>query len=402
MKILFITDNFPPEHNAIANRVWEMARYWVAWGHEVTVITCAPNFPRGELFPGYRNRWWQWEERDGIRVLRVKTYMAPNRGVVRRTLDFLSFGFMATLAGWCVKRPDVVTATSPQFFSAVAGWLVSVGKWRPFVFELGDLWPASVRAVGAVRQGMVIRLVEKLELFLYRRSARVLALTEYFKQDLVERGIAEDKVAVVYNGLEPSRFELAGQPPEVFSHRPRIVVGYIGTHGMAHRLDNLLDAAERLDPDAVGILMLGDGAERPRLLERAERMNLRNLRMEGPVPAREVARWWAAVDVALVHLRDDPVMKTVAPTKLLEAIVLGKPVVLVAPEGEASGLLAEVNCGVHVPPEDPDALAAVLERISRDPEQLARWAENARAAAPRFYMERCAERVLEVYEGVRS
>ena len=149
--ILFLTDNFPPERNAPASRVYEHACYWVRWGHRVTVLTCAPNFPEGKVYAGYRNRWYQVEEVDGIRVVRVKTFIAKNEGVLRRILDYLSFMVTGFVAGLLQTRPDVVVATSPQFFTVVAGWAVAALRRLPFVFELRDLWPASIHAVGALQ-----------------------------------------------------------------------------------------------------------------------------------------------------------------------------------------------------------------------------------------------------------
>jgi hypothetical protein len=151
MHVLFLTENFPPETNAAATRVYERACYWIEAGHQVTVMTCAPNFPHGRLMDGYRNRWRQVEEMSGIRVVRVKSYIAANEGIVRRTLDFLSFMATAFFFGLFEKKPDVVVATSPQFFAAVGGWLLATCRRRPFVFELGDLWPASIIAVGAMK-----------------------------------------------------------------------------------------------------------------------------------------------------------------------------------------------------------------------------------------------------------
>src|SRR3972149_1950692 len=197
MNILFLTENFPPERNASATRVYERACYWVRWGHEVTVITCAPNFPEGKVFPGYRNRWRHVEEVDGIRVVRVKTFITANEGVILRSLDFLSFMCNAMIAGIFQREPDVVIATSPQFFAAVGGWGLAGLRGKPFIFELGDLWPASIAAVGAMDQNIFLRWMERLELFLYRRSAAVVALTPAFKKDLVRRGIPPEKIAVV-------------------------------------------------------------------------------------------------------------------------------------------------------------------------------------------------------------
>src|SRR2546426_180895 len=147
MRILFLSDNFPPEGNAPATRLYEHAIRWVRGGTEVTVVTCAPNFPEGKLFPGYRNAWRQVETVDGIRVVRVKTYISANEGFLRRTLDYLSFMVAGFVAGLFESRPHVVVATSPQFFSAVAGWALSAVRRLPFIFELRDLWPATIVAV---------------------------------------------------------------------------------------------------------------------------------------------------------------------------------------------------------------------------------------------------------------
>ena len=206
MHILFLSDNFPPERNAPASRVYEHACYWVRWGHRVTVLTCAPNFPEGKVYAGYSNRWYQVEEVDGIRVVRVKTFIAKNEGVLLRIGDYLSFMVTGFLAGLLQTRPDVVVATSPQFFTVVAGWAVAALRRRPFVFELRDLWPASIHAVGALQASTALRLLERLELFFYRRAAKVVALTEAFKHDLVSRGIPAEHVEVVLNGFDFARY----------------------------------------------------------------------------------------------------------------------------------------------------------------------------------------------------
>ena len=249
MRILFLTENFPPETNAAATRVFERACYWAEWGHEVTVLTCAPNFPDGQVYEGYKNRWRQVEEMQGIRVVRVKTFIAANRGTVKRMLDFLSFMVTAFAAGLFERRPDVIAATSPQFFAAVGGWALGFVRRVPFVFELGDLWPASIVAVGAMRPSLGLRMMEKLELFLYRRSAAVAALTHAFKRNLVARGIDAEKISVVINGVDTWRYGPRQRDPELANETglaDKFVVGYVGTHGMAHALVNVLDAAERL------------------------------------------------------------------------------------------------------------------------------------------------------------
>src|SRR5690606_32185794 len=206
---------------------------------------------------------------DGIRVVRVKTYITANEGFVKRTLDYLSFMVMATLVSAFERRPDVVMATSPQFFCALAGWMTGVLKWRPFVFELRDLWPASIMAVGALRKSLIIRLLEKLELFLYRRADAIISVTESFRRDLVGRGVAEQKIHVVINGVDLDRY--APRPRDSglaseFGLDGKFVAGYMGTHGMAHALPKVLEAAEKLlHREDIAFFFAGSGAQRARV-----------------------------------------------------------------------------------------------------------------------------------------
>ena len=163
MNILFLTDNFPPETNAPATRTHEHARQWVAAGHQVTVLTNVPNFPTGRVFPGYRNKLWQREAMDGIRVVRVWTYVTANEGFFRRSLDYFSFGASSVIGGLFLPTPDVIVATSPQIFTALGACILAWIKRRPFVFELRDLWPDSIVAVGAMREGPLLRMLRRLE-----------------------------------------------------------------------------------------------------------------------------------------------------------------------------------------------------------------------------------------------
>ena len=189
MRILFLTDNFPPEVNAPASRTFEHCRAWVRAGHEVTVVTGFPNFPQGRIYDGYRNRLFQREQIEGINVLRVWTYIAANKGTIRRTLDFLSYMVTGAVAASLVRRPDVVVATSPQLFTACAGALASMVHRRPFVFELRDLWPEEIQELGVLRSRLLLAPLERLEMSLYRRASLIVAVTEGFRERLVERGI---------------------------------------------------------------------------------------------------------------------------------------------------------------------------------------------------------------------
>jgi glycosyltransferase involved in cell wall biosynthesis len=404
MKILFLTENFPPETNASASRVFERACYWVKWGHEVTVITCAPNFPSGKVFPGYSNRWYQTEVMEGIRVVRVKTFIARNRGVIRRTFDFVSFMFTGIAGGVVQTRPDVVVATSPQFFAAVGGWMLACLKRRPFVFELGDLWPASITAVGAMRRNIGLKLMESLELFLYRRSAAIVALTRAFKKNLISRGIPPGKIAVVRNGVDMARYSPQSRDSglaEALNLADAFVIGYIGTHGMAHDLENVLNAAEILGSEKnIRFLFVGAGAAREMLVAEAGRRNLGNIVFVPPQPKAEVQRYWSLCDLALAHLKDDSVFAGVIPSKIFEAMGMGLPILLVAPAGEASEIVIGEHAGYWVPAARPDVLAQTICRVASQPEELRRTAGNSLSAAPRYSRERQARDMIEVLEYV--
>jgi glycosyltransferase involved in cell wall biosynthesis len=402
MNILIIADNYPPETNAAATRVSERAAYWAAWGHKVTVITSCPNFPQGKVYEGYRNSWYSEEERDGIRIIRVKTFIAANRGTLLRMLDFLSFMFTALAAGFVLPRPDVVTATSPQFFAAVAGWLLGIRHWRPFVFELGDIWPASIVAVGAMHPSLGLRLMEQLELFLYRRSASVAALTTAFKANLVGRGIPADKIAVVRNGVDLSRYRPTPRDEglaESWGIKGKFVVGYVGTHGMAHGLANVLDTAELLrDRDDIRFLLVGDGAERPALLEDKQRRQLDNVVMMPMQPKAQMCRIWSLCDIALVHLRDSPVFAEVIPSKIFEAMGMGLPLLTVIPPGEAADIVVGHGAGIAVPPENPAAFADAVRKLADNPELCCTLAQASLAAGPFHTRRQQAEEMLQVLE----
>ncbi len=401
MNILFLTENFPPETNAAATRVYERALYWIRDGHNVTVITSAPNFPEGRLFDGYANRWRQVENMDGIRVVRVKTYIAANKEVIWRTLDFVSFMIAAVIAGLFEKRPDVICSTSPQFFAAVGGWLLSVFKRRPFVFELGDLWPASIVAVGAMKRSLPLRLVEKLELFLYRRSAAVAALTHAFKRNLVGRGTDPAKIRVVRNGVDADRYGVRPRSAELadeYGLAGKFVLGYVGTHGMAHALDRVIEAANILKgEDEIRFLFAGAGAARDGLIEQAEQLGLSNVTFLPMQPKERVPDVWSLCDVALVHLKKDPTFTEVIPSKIFEAMGMGLPVLIAAPAGEATEIVASERAGPVVPPEDPQALADAVRALRDDPEGRKGFAENSIAAAPRYSREKQAIEMIEVF-----
>jgi glycosyltransferase involved in cell wall biosynthesis len=398
MEILFLADNFPPECNAQASLVYERACYWVKWGARVTVLTCAPNFPDGNVYPGYKNDWYRVENVSGIRVIRVRTFIAANAGKVRRILDYLSFMVAAVIAGLFQPRPDIIVATSPQFFAAVGGWLLAFLRGLPFVMEVRDLWPDSIVAVGAMKLGFALRCVEKLELHLYRQAVAVVVLTPAFRDNLVRRGVPPQKVHVIMSGVDLSRYS-PGDRDKCLATEWRIepnhfVIGYIGTLGMAHGLRNVLDAAQHLTDPHIRFLLVGTGQEREELIAESRRRGINNIIFVPAQPKQMIRRFWSLCDVSLVHLRNAPLFETVIPSKIFESMGMGLSVLLAAPKGQASEIVDKERMGICVPAEDPQALAVAANELKLDEAKRQLFARNSLAAAARYSREQKSGEML--------
>jgi len=389
MHILFLTDNFPPEGNAPATRTYEHAREWVKKGVQVTIITGAPNFPEGIVFKGYSNKWLHKENIDGITVWRVKTYITANEGFVKRTLDFISFMLSSFLFGLFTKKVDVVVGTSPQFFTAISAWALAKLKRVPFVFELRDIWPASITAVGAMKKSKLISILEKIELFLYKQASSIISVTNSFKSELIERGVEPNKIKVVLNGVDLSSFASQTNKDQEFvdtySLNGKFIAGYIGTHGLAHSLDNIVKAAELLQAeDGIKFVFAGGGADRVRIEELVVKNNLSNIVMIPRQDKSNMPSLWSICDVSLVHLKNTPLFKTVIPSKIFESMGMGLPIIMSVPEGESTKIVSDNNAGVIIPPENPSALAQAVLSLSKDKDKLAKLREGSAKAAKKF------------------
>ena len=404
MRILFLSHYFPPEVNAPAHRTFEHCKEWVGAGHEVHVITCIPSHPRGVPFPGYHKLWYSRETIAGVEVHRVWTLLAPNEGRFRRLLNYLSFVPTAVLRSLRLGRFDVIIATSPQFFCAVAGWIAASLKRTPWVFEVRDLWPESAQAVGAVGSGFLLGLVERLERRMYRSARAVACVTRPFIDNLALHGLARDKLWYVPNGMETAFWE-AGSPAQArksLGLDGRFVVSYVGTVGMAHGLGTLVGAAELLAtrrPETV-FVVAGDGADRRHVQKLVEEKGLRNIIFTGLVTREEARDILLASDVALVLLKKSPLFEKVIPSKLLEAFAAGCPAV-VGVGGEAKRLVQEAGGGLPVEPEDAEAVAAAIDQLAAAPGTRALMSSAAKEYVCREFDRRTwARRYLDLIEGI--
>ena len=386
MKILFVTHYFPPEVNAPANRTHEHCRRWVQDGFDITVITGVPNHPRGKIFDGYQNRWIQEEEIDGIRVIRTWMYLAPNSGFLKRVANYMLFAFTAVLASFRAGRPDMVIATSPQFFVGIAGAIISKLKRRPFVLEIRDLWPKSVVELGQLGEGPILSVLEALEGWLYRSASGIVVNTRTFRDHIMARGVASRDIELVYNGIDPARFRPQPKNTELLQKHGLaefFTVAYVGTLGLAHGLTLLIDVAEQLQTRGkLRFVLIGDGADREKLESEIARRGLENVQLLGLQPREAMPDWIASIDLLVVMLRDLPVFETVIPSKIFEFLGQERPVILAA-RGEIRRMIGEAGGALVIDPEAPDQLVSAIEEVMEHPDEAL-----DRAIAGRLWVER--------------
>jgi colanic acid biosynthesis glycosyl transferase WcaI len=368
-------------------RVSELARHWAAMGHEVTVLTGFPNHPTGILRPEYRSRFRRLvcrEQVGGINVIRTWLIPLPNRKLHERMLNYGSFCLSACVTGTFVPSTDIIIATSPQLLVGLSGWWVSRATNVPFVLEIRDLWPESLVAVGLGNSHSLLhRGVGRLAGFLYRTCDHLVVVTPAFKDHIV-RGweIADGKISVIPNGVETDLFSPAVDGNMVRKELGldgKFVISYIGTLGMAHDLSTVLDAAAKCQqsiPEVV-FLLVGEGADKERIVASAHERQLHNVRFLPQQQRERVASFVVASDVCLVTLRRSDVFKTVIPTKMLEFMSCGRPVVL-AVEGQASHLLKVAGAGICIQPQDPVAIVNAATQLHRDRNMCRSLGENGR------------------------
>lgn len=396
MKILFLTDNFYPEVNAPANRTFEHCREWVKEGVDVTVITGVPNFPTGKVFNGYRNKIYQKEVIDGIKVIRVWTYITANEGTIKRILDYVSFAFMAFIVSLFV-RTDAIVATSPQFFTAIAGRFSSLFKRKKWIMEVRDIWPESIVAVGAMKNKRIISFLERIELHLYHHASKIIVVTDSFKENLILKKISSDKIGIVKNGVYLDKFKPIVKNHDIIDQlglSNKFIVAYFGTHGMAHKLDFILRSAQKVDDAVIHFLLIGDGAEKENLIKLKEDLQLKNVTMLPSVPKDKIQDYISIIDVALVNLKKSDTFKSVIPSKIFENAAMEKPILL-GVEGETQKIIEDYNAGLCFEPENEGDFLLKLYQI-KDLVLQGKFTEGCQKLAQDFDRKKLARDMLGI------
>ena len=368
-------------------RVSELSRHWAQAGHDVTVLTGFPNHPDGVIRPEFRKHFRRGvfrEQFHGVRVVRTWLLPFPNRKPYERILNYSSFCASAALTASFLERPDVVIATSPQLLVGLSGWWLSRMKKVPFVLEVRDLWPESLAGAGVGnRDSLLYRAIGKTAAFLYRAADSIAVVTPAFREHLTRHwNVTAEKITVVPNGVETALFSPENSDSGLTSSLKtsgQFLVSFIGTLGLAHGLETVVAAAELLQSIApeVIFMLVGEGADRERIVRLAESKKLSNIRFVPQQSREKIPAYIAASDACIVTLRNSEVFETVIPTKMLEFMSCARPVIL-AVKGQAQRILAVAGGGVSIEPGNPQALCNAILSLRHQPDLCERMGRNAR------------------------
>ncbi len=382
MHFLVLTQYFPPETGAPQIRLAAMIRELLHLGHTVEVVTALPNYPEGQIFPNYRGYFYQQEDWEGVRVHRVWLYAATGAGI-KRLLNYFSF----TLTAWWglrkAQRPDYLFVESPPLFLGITGYLAAK-RWQiPFIFNIADLWPDTVRGLGLMRAGWALRQAEKLESWLYQQADYITVVTESVRQILIKnKQVPANKVLLLPNGVDtqlfkPQAVDKVWQASLGLPHDRHLLL-YAGTHGYAHGMEVILQAAQLLKETPVLFLFVGGGSDKNRIQQLSEQMQLQNVLFWSSKPPELIARLYSLSMAGISTFRDSPWLACTRAAKTLPILACGKPVLLCG-AGEGAQLITDANAGIVILPGDYLGLAQAIRQLLNDPtyaEQLGSQGRN--------------------------
>jgi glycosyltransferase involved in cell wall biosynthesis len=393
MRVLLLSQYFPPETGGPPNRMLSIARGLERNGHDVVVVAEKPNHPEGIIRPDYRGGFFEEREYEGIPVIYTWVRARPEKTFVSRILFYVSFMVSSVLGAIKTQGPfDVVIASSPPLFVGLSGWAAARLKGARFVFDVRDIWPEVAVAMGELTNPVMIRVAESIESFIYDQADGVTAVTDSFC----------DHISNVAGPGTPTRRVMNGTIPETFdrpeTRKPKrknlgveedtFVVTYAGNVGLAQGLPHVIGAAERVaDRDDVEIHIVGSGPVKEQLVALEREKQLDNVRFFDRVPLDQAAAHMAASDALLVPLGDNPIYRQFIPSKLFDSMAAGRPVLL-SVEGEARALLEEADAGLSYPAEDAQALAKAIRQLADDRERAQDMGRRGR----RFAYSECTRR----------
>lgn len=399
MKILFLTQYCPPEVGAPQNRIFEFAKKLKEFGHEVSILTAMPNYPKGEIFEGYKGRWLYKQKIDGIKIVRTAIYPTKEKKFLKRLWNYTSFTLSSVIIGaFNIERQDVIITESPPLFLGWSGYLLSKLKGAKFVFNVSDLWPESAITLGILNNRMLINLSFWLEKFCYKKAKLITGQTPGIVSDIIDRGFGENKTYLISNGVDTDLFSKEYYSEDFRKRnglKGKFAVCYAGNHGLAQGLEVILNAADELrNEDDIRFVFVGDGAEKDNLIKIKEEKKLDNVIFLPLQPKKNMPKIMASIDAAIVPLKKLNLFKGAFPSKIYETMCSEVPIIL-AVEGDVADMIYKADAGIVVKPENPKEMAQAVLRLYNDEALVKRLGHNGRKYVIENYSRQNITRKLE-------
>ena len=356
MKILFLTQYCPPEVGAPQNRIFEFAKQLKVLGHEITILTAMPNYPKGEIFNGYKGKLVYKENLEGINIVRTWIYATKKTGFSSRIMNYLSFTISCIVFGiFCIGKSDVVITESPPLFLGYSGYIISRLKRAKYVFNVSDLWPESAIKLGVLSSKSLIKLSTWLEEFSYKKANLITGQTMGIVNNIIDRGFDRNKVHLITNGVDTDFFKPDNRNEEIrkkFNVDGKFAICYAGIHGIAQGLETIINTAnELMQYKDISIVFIGEGPQKENLIKMMKDLKLNNVQFFPMQAKKNMPGIIASMDVALIPLKKLDLFKGALPSKMFEALASELPIVL-SVEGEAEDLIKKANAGICVEPEN--------------------------------------------------
>ena len=407
MKILLITGFFPPEMAAAPNLNYELGRELVRLGHSVTVATGFPRYNLKEVPAKYRGKFYMRETIDGMTVERVWYPALPRDIPVARGIDIILMAFALIISALRAGKNDVASVFSPPLTVGLTAILMRSLQGYPFIYNVHDLFPQNAVDLGVLRNRMLIRFFRWMERYIYRHSDYLTVISAGNRERVIASGADPDRTFTVPDWVDAD-FVRPGNKRNEFSERngiaDKFVVSFTGVMGFSQDLDTVLTAARLLEDNPnIRFLLVGDGVEKPRLQAEAERQNLKNVIFLPMMPREDVPVVLGSSDVCLATLPAS-VKTPPVPSKIIWAMSAGRPLITCLPlDGDAPDLIRAADCGICLPPEDPQALADAVARLQADPEECRRLGENGRKyVLENLSLKRSAQKYLDLFEAAKA
>ncbi len=406
MNITIISHYFYPEIGAPSARLKEMADVWISQGHQVSVITNFPNHPTGIIHPGYKGRKFMIDWIGGLKIIRCKTFATPNAGFLKKIISHLVFMVTSVVQGMNhVKESDIIMASSPTLLCVASARYLSRKLKIPYIFEVRDLWPAIFVELGIITNQPIIYNLEKFELYLYKKSAAVVCVTQSFAKNIINRGINKNKVYFIPNGVDLTKFypdrDSGRFLKKELALEDKFIVLYIGAHGISHGLSAIMEAAKLFHKQKnIHFLLVGEGAEKDKLIKLAKNMQLKNITFLPAQPKNKMRTFYNLADVCLVPLRNIPLFNSFIPSKMFEIMGCGRPI-LASLKGEAANILQQSGGAIIVPPENCKEIAEGILTLAHDKERCRVMGEQGKNFVSQKYDRiMLAKKYLKVMEKI--